>query len=773
MRYVFSCFWEGQEGSFLLWSFWQALIGFLIIRKKDRFEKETMSIIALVQAFLATMILGVVIAGTKIGSNPFMLLREHPDFGNIPLFSNPDYLEKLDGRGLNPLLQNYWMTIHPPTLFLGFALTLVPFAYALAGLWKQDYSGWQKIALPWTLGGVMILGAGILMGGAWAYEALSFGGFWAWDPVENASLVPWLTLVGALHVMIVNKNRGDSLFSAHLLAIATFILVLYSTFLTRSGILGNASVHAFTDLGMQKQLLLYLLIFAGISILLLQKKQIAFYSYLTISSILFLFIFLFNFYPSYNLIAWSAISMGYIFIGYFKHFPKDQHEEELFSREFWLFIGALVILLSAVTITLFTSIPIFNKLFDLKKAPFTVEKYNTWEIPFAIIIALIMGFAQFLKYKKSDKKTVFKQMRYAAIPTLLFGSVGAFALYFGTAYSNANENARQNYPMYAILLYTSCFAFFGNFDYLVRVAKGKIKGSGASVAHIGFALILIGALISTSKKITLSKNSSGKSVSSLGKEYNDQKSLLMMQNDTLQMGEYLVTYTGKKKEGIHIYFEVEYYKPNKNGKLEKSFTLYPKVQLNQRMGNSAEPDTRHFLNRDIYTHVTYADLELDEEKQGENPYTDPVNNIIHPGDTLFTSNAIIRLDSLKTNLTEQQFAKGDSDLIVTAVLKARDINGTVFTARPKYKLVKDHIEPINDSIPELGVKFSFWKINPDEGSVEIMHSEKKSNQKDFIVMEAYMFPFINILWLGCVLMVIGTLIAMSERIRKNKLAEQK
>src|SRR5207253_3850190 len=116
------------------------------------------------------------------------------------------------------------MTIHPPTLFLGFALTVVPFAYAIAGLWKKKYNEWIKPALPWAFLGVMILGTGVLMGGAWAYEALSFGGFWAWDPVENASLVPWLTFVGAAHLMLIFKNRQHSIVSTYIFTIVTFLL---------------------------------------------------------------------------------------------------------------------------------------------------------------------------------------------------------------------------------------------------------------------------------------------------------------------------------------------------------------------------------------------------------------------------------------------------------------------------------------------------------------------------------------------------------------------
>jgi cytochrome c-type biogenesis protein CcmF len=119
------------------------------------------------------------------------------------------------------------MTIHPPTLFLGFASTIIPFAYAIAGLWRKDFQGWMKPAIPYAFFGVMILGTGILMGGAWAYEALGFGGFWAWDPVENASLVPWITFVAGGHVMLINKNKGQSITTAFFLIFITFINIYY------------------------------------------------------------------------------------------------------------------------------------------------------------------------------------------------------------------------------------------------------------------------------------------------------------------------------------------------------------------------------------------------------------------------------------------------------------------------------------------------------------------------------------------------------------------
>src|SRR5690349_5131361 len=228
--YLVSTFWNGQEGSFLLWMFWQAALGIIIINTNKFWEGPVMTVFALVQAFLASMILGVVlpVIDFKIGSSPFVLLREV--MHDAPIFvSQPDFIPA-EGNGLNPLLQNYWMVIHPPTLFLGFATTLVPFSYCIAALWTKRWKEWMTPALPWTFFGIMVLGTGVLMGGAWAYEALSFGGFWAWDPVENMALVPWLILVAAIHTMITYKNSETALKASIILVVAVFILILYSTF---------------------------------------------------------------------------------------------------------------------------------------------------------------------------------------------------------------------------------------------------------------------------------------------------------------------------------------------------------------------------------------------------------------------------------------------------------------------------------------------------------------------------------------------------------------
>lgn len=764
MKYIMSCFWEGQEGSFLLWTFWNVVLGLLLNRvlKNTEWEAPTLAVFSLVQVFLASMILGIYLGDYKVGSNPFLLLREHVDFKNIPFLQNANYLSKVNGRGLNPLLMNYWMTIHPPTLFLGFSSTLVPFAFAIAAFWNKKYDAWQKIALPWAFFSVMILGVGILMGGAWAYEALSFGGFWAWDPVENSSLVPWLVIVAAAHTMIINKNKGGSLFTTHFLSIGSFLLVLYSTFLTRSGILGNASVHAFTDLGMQGQLALYMLTFVFISIILLIHNDLLKASYVVISFLLLFFAITFG-YQKIVLYIWIISSIGLTFWCYMKYFPKEKDEEALYSREFWLFLGSIVLLLISLVITYFTSLPVINKLFDLKYAQLKVEEYNEFVLPFVIILILLIATAQFLKYKKNDVKFFYKKLVLSFALALSFGMAASIPLYLldeTSAFSTYNKIG------YTLLLILALFAVFANLDYMMRVLKGNVKKSGSSIAHIGFALILIGALISTSKKVTLSKNTSKQNLSQLGKEFDNQKSILLTKGDTLPMGPYLVTYTGKERIGIDYYFKVDYLKIGEDNKPLYDFTLKPKVQDNPLMGKAAEPDTKHYFEKDIYTHIVSAILSDEVDSITSSKFNDAKNYIGHVKDTIFASNAIIVIDSLKTNLNEAQYKKNDSLLEVTAVLTAFDSKGKIFKAYPKYIIKNNVAIPTDDVIEELGLKFVFWKINPEEGSIEVTMSERINNSKDFIVMEASLFPFINVLWVGCIIMALGTGIAIIERIKQ-------
>ncbi len=717
LRYMLSCFWEGQEGSFLLWMVWHVVLGFILMRSARGFEAPVMTVFSAVQAFIASMLLGIYIFDYRLGSNPFILLREHPDFMDLPFVKVPEYLINLDGRGLNPLLQNYWMTIHPPVLFLGFASTLVPFAYAIAGLWKKEHDKWVTPTIPWAYFSIMIFGTGILLGGAWAYESLSFGGFWAWDPVENASLVPWLVMVGGAHVMLIYKNRKQSLFSAYLLIILSFILVLYSTFLTRSGVLGNTSVHAFTDLGMSGQLLAYLLFFTIVSLLLL----------------------------AFN----------------YKSINRNSVDDNSTSREFWMFIGALVLLVSAFQITFTTSIPVINKIFGSNLAPPVkpIEHFNSWQLPFAVIVAFLIAITQFLKYKQSDLKLAAKKLLISFVISIVATAVAIFGLKLYNSF-------------FIALFFSTFFSVVANIDYIFKALNGNIRKAGASVAHIGFSMILLGALIATGKSRVISQNTSGIDISKLGNDFSNMENIMLAKNDTLKMGEYFLAYKGRRIEGVNHYFDIDYFKRKKDGTYKLMFTLSPIVQSNPRMGNMAEPDTKHYWNKDVYTHITYAEMEEPKKHEHDSEHEDGFKKyasaVMAIGDTLFGSKSLIVLENIYKETDSVKYYFSSQDIAVGATFKLIDIHNNVHTAKPVYIIKGNTVMPADAEVETMGVKLRFKGIHPDTGKIDVDLFEKKSDKQEFIILKAIVFPYINILWIGCIIMIIGSIMAIKERLKKNR-----
>lgn len=241
-------FWAGPEGSFLFWALAGAWGGALLWKTAGTLKTPAMFFWCLTQGFLLTVLL----ISSPFDPLPAAMFPQTPP----------------DGAGLNPILQDPWMVIHPPVMFFGFVAFTAPACLAAAALLTQKYSSWTGPALAWASAGWFFLGLGLVLGGVWAYQTLGWGGYWGWDPVENSSLVPWITGTVLLHGLIIERRRGTGLRINLVYAPLTYILVLYSTFLTRSGILGDFSVHSFTDLGIAATLgrlvFLLLLIFFGL-----------------------------------------------------------------------------------------------------------------------------------------------------------------------------------------------------------------------------------------------------------------------------------------------------------------------------------------------------------------------------------------------------------------------------------------------------------------------------------------------------------------------------
>jgi cytochrome c-type biogenesis protein CcmF len=720
--YIISSYWEGQEGSFWLWSFWQAVLGNVLLWKAKSWENPVMTVVSLSQTLLASMLIGVEIFGTRIGSSPFILLRQAID---APIFSQPDYLKFIkDGNGLNPLLQNYWMVIHPPTLFLGFASMIVPFAYAIAGLWTKRYKEWVQPAISYSLFSVMILGTGIIMGSFWAYESLNFNGFWAWDPVENASVIPWLTLIGAVHVLIVYKNTGQAYFTALFLVLISFVLVLYASFLTRSGVLGETSVHAFTDLGMFWHLVIDVLIFLVIATVLV-------------------------------VLRW-------------KELPISKKDEETYSREFWMFVGAVFLGLSCFHLVVVTSIPVWNDIFGTKLAPPTepIKFYNVFQAGFAFVITLLAGFSQFLKYKKTDTTRFFITSIIYFVFAIL---VSALVIYVTGIYHN-------NW-IFMLVTVGAVYSILANAKILADVFKGKIRLAGSAVAHIGFGLLLIGAVIAAGTSSVVSINKSGMvEVAGFDKVADVRENIMLYKNEPVTMGKYRVTYIGDSLAAPNHYFKVNYQTFDANGKVKEDFILKPNAQANAKMGLVATPDTKHYLFHDLYTHVTAAPIKDDikdagspghDEANDDKSYDPPIVNQVSVGDTIHYRDGFVILKKLNAGAQVQNIPLGKNDVSVGAQLEIVT-HGKTYQSEPVYMIKGGSGFDFARKVDDAGLKLRLSKIDPKAGKVEITIYQQPENKKPYIVMKAMEFPYINFFWSGTIIMVIGFLLSIFRRNKELK-----
>lgn len=684
-EYIFSAFWKDQEGSFMLWLFWHVVLGVVLIWRAGKWEAPVMSVLSLVQFFIGSMILGIYVSGgdapLKIGSNPFLLLRDVMD---APIFAKADYLSQISGNGLNPLLQNYWMTIHPPTLFLGFASTVVPFAYAVAGLWTREYKEWLKPALPWALFSGAILGTGILMGGAWAYEALTFGGYWAWDPVENMSLVPWLVLIAGIHTHLVAKATGHSLRATFLFYILTFLLILYSTFLTRSGILGDTSVHAFTELGLENQLVLFIGVFAFIGLFLLFKN--------------------------------------------YKSIPAPENEESTPSKEFWMFIGALVLMFSAAMITVSTSLPVFNKLVKIFDPGFVgrvindpVDHYNRYQLWIALLIGLLSGGVQFLRFRESNwenMKTRF--FKHAGIAAGISAALTALTMLWIHAYSIP----------FALLLFAAWFTIISNLDYVIVFMKNNWKAAGSAYAHLGFGLMIIGAMASGINKHHISKNEL--IMQDLLDEEHLAKNIILYKNLPMFMSGHEVTYTHDTLIGHERYYHVNFKKLDAAGKVSEEFTLKPNVLYDNNFTKVAavNPSTKHYLHKDIFTHIASlpaAQISAEEAKAAEDSLKfETVEGKLH--DTIFTQKHFIVIEGINRKPSHPDYEPAEGDMAVSLKLAiGRPDADTVFRTEPVIVLRGQLVYTFATQINELGVK-----ARPKEEIFErLFQSEESMNFQKF------------------------------------------
>jgi cytochrome c-type biogenesis protein CcmF len=418
---LITTFWAGQEGSFLLWALFAAIIGFILQRytQHNGMEREAMAVYALVIAFLLLLI--------SIKS-PFAYIWEIVSNG-LPKGFIPQ-----DGKGLNPLLQNVWMIIHPPILFIGFASLAVPFVLAVAVLWNKRYSEWIQGALPWVIFSAISLGAGLILGGYWAYGVLGWGGWWGWDPVENSSLIPWVIAIILIHTMLIQMLTGKLTRINLILAVLAYLLVIYSTFLTRSGVLADASVHSFVDSSMLAYTMLVIW-----------------------------------------LAATATGGLGMIALRW-KELNIQTPPSRWLTRESMLTIATIVMGVCAAIILFGTSKPLFSTS--------TVESsfYNGTTLPFAILMTLLLGLSLRTKWNKEELPSFIKKLFIPCVLSIIVLSILVIA--------------GLHDVFAAILVLTSLFAFFVSIIHGYLIALEQPRFIGGALSHAGFAILLLAIIAS-------------------------------------------------------------------------------------------------------------------------------------------------------------------------------------------------------------------------------------------------------------------------------------
>jgi cytochrome c-type biogenesis protein CcmF len=421
--YLTSSFWGGQEGTFLLWLALGSLYGAFIISKKLKDEALVMSFLLLVQAFIAVIL---------IKKNPFAYVWDvfpnHFQAGEVPV----------DGRGLNPLLQNPWMIIHPPILFVGYSSTSILFAFAMSALVKKNYNTWIHNVFPYAVFVALALGTGIILGGYWAYTTLGWGGYWGWDPVENSSLIPWLISLAVIHSLLVQKKQGGLKKTNIFLALLTFIMVLYGSFLTRSGVLTDFSVHSFSESELNTYLIAFVVLFGGL----------AFLSYLY----------------------------------YTRGVTSDRVSGKLVTRESFMLFGILALLLSAIFTFFGTSAPLITGLFSDTASNVTLEYYNLLNAPIAILLGFFIAFSPILSWKRKGG-SILKGIIWQ-IPASLFITVLA---YFLGLYD----------PVPLIIFMFFVLAILVNAEIVFKHLRKKNWSFGGYLAHVGIGFMMIGIITSS------------------------------------------------------------------------------------------------------------------------------------------------------------------------------------------------------------------------------------------------------------------------------------
>ncbi|QSO52390.1 cytochrome c biogenesis protein CcsA [Alicyclobacillus curvatus] len=475
--YRVAAFWGGDAGSLLFWSLVLTLYGMVVALSRHEDSERMLPVVSLLVT-VVTLFYTIVM---NVGANPFNRLAHAAAVGN----------------GLNPLLQNPGMTVHPVNVYLGYIGFTIPFAYAVTGLLlnKTDAT-WLRVTRRWTLVSWLFLGIGIIYGAHWSYEELGWGGYWAWDPVENAALLPWLTATAFLHSSIVQERKGMLKAWNVVLITLTYFLSLLGTYLVRSGVLW--SIHAFANgfLG------IYYLVFMAVILV------------FTVTLII---------------LRWPSLRAE-------RQFEAVVAKESAFMLNNVLFLGATFAILWGTVFPLVSEATTGHQL--MVSAPF----YNAVNLPLAVCIILLMAIGPFVAWRRSSLANVMKSIWMPFVLAVVLGL--ATTLWLRAMYTAPTVLATSGVIAAYFAILTVVFEYVqsvrarmvltgeGWFVCLMRLLNRNRRRFGGYIVHLALAIIALGIVGSGS--------------------YHIQKQQVMSVGDTATIGVYQAKFVGMGvSQGLH------------------------------------------------------------------------------------------------------------------------------------------------------------------------------------------------------------------------------
>src|SRR5689334_7580636 len=464
--YKFATLWSGQEGSLLFWALLLSAYG-LVLRLRYRTDVRLFAyasvIIAAVQVFFLLLV--------NFAAHPFAVMQ-----GSLPP----------DGNGLNPLLQYPEMVIHPPMLYLGYVGFTVPFAFALAALiMKYPGEKWIHITRRWTMVTWGFLTCGIFLGAHWAYSVLGWGGYWGWDPVENASLMPWLTGTAFLHSVMMQEKRGMLKMWNMWLIFGTFMLSIFGTLLTRSGLV--SSVHAFAQSSIGDWFSAFL--------------------------------------------ALTFATCVFFFVKNRAHLKSEHRLESLVSRESSFLFNNLILLVACFTVLWGTLFPVLSEWVQGTKVTVGAPFFNRVNIPVALLLLLLTAVGPLLAWRKTSVESL---KRNFLVPTLGALAVAIILIVFGMRpWQEQSALYSLMTICLAVLVTVTVFSEFVRGGRVIarhtgqtllggmtRLAHRNTRRYGGYIVHFGVALVMIGLA---------------------GSAFNQDKEKEMGYGDSMKVGAYTLT----------------------------------------------------------------------------------------------------------------------------------------------------------------------------------------------------------------------------------------